>query len=244
MDVAANPAIYDKRMWGVDRLHPSERGHRLLARLFALSLPLPLLALLRTGKVAQCAHPFAQRLDGIGLALHRARRIALAQRAFGVRHRAARFVQTLARGIAFGRALSGQKALLPLQFLAQGLLAVGKRALARLSALPALSLAALTSAALLPGLRPLLSRLLALALAALGFLGLGTQPPAPEWGRMLSENMPYVERAPWAVLAPAAALAVLGALAVLLAAAVRGRAGADTATATAPTAPAACEAAA
>ncbi|MFH9803768.1 ABC transporter permease subunit [Streptomyces albidoflavus] len=85
---------------------------------------------------------------------------------------------------------------------------------------------------------------LALALAALGFLGLGAQPPAPEWGRMLSENMPYVERAPWAVLAPAVALAVLGALAVLLAATVRGRTGADTATATAPTAPAAREAAA
>ncbi|MFF9350804.1 ABC transporter permease subunit [Streptomyces sp. NPDC014734] len=64
----------------------------------------------------------------------------------------------------------------------------------------------------------------ALALASLGFLGLGTQAPAPEWGRMLSENMPYAERAPWAVLAPAAALAALGALAVLTAAAVRGRA--------------------
>ncbi|MHB0908893.1 hypothetical protein ACYCCF_16545 [Streptomyces argenteolus] len=51
---------------------------------------------------------------------------------------------------------------------------------------------------------------------------LGTQAPAPEWGRMLSENMPYAERAPWAVLAPAAALAVLGALAVLTSAAVRG----------------------
>ncbi|MES9509645.1 ABC transporter permease subunit [Streptomyces sp. NPDC000609] len=63
----------------------------------------------------------------------------------------------------------------------------------------------------------------ALALASLGFLGLGTQAPAPEWGRMLSENMPYAERAPWSVLAPAAALAALGALAVLTAAAVRGR---------------------
>ncbi|GAA2938652.1 ABC transporter permease subunit [Kitasatospora cinereorecta] len=63
---------------------------------------------------------------------------------------------------------------------------------------------------------------IALALASLGFLGLGTQAPAPEWGRMLSENMPYAERAPWAVLAPAAALAVLGALAVLTSAAVRG----------------------
>ncbi|MFD7720825.1 ABC transporter permease subunit [Streptomyces sp. NPDC059814] len=63
---------------------------------------------------------------------------------------------------------------------------------------------------------------LALALASLGFLGLGTAPPSPEWGRMLSENLPYAERAPWAVLAPAAALAVLGATAVLAAAAVRG----------------------
>ncbi|NGO72138.1 ABC transporter permease subunit [Streptomyces sp. SB3404] len=59
---------------------------------------------------------------------------------------------------------------------------------------------------------------LALALASLGFLGLGAGPPAPEWGRMLSENMPYAERAPWAVLAPAAALACVGVLAVLLAA--------------------------
>ena len=38
MDVAAQAAVYDKRMWGVDRLHPSERGHRLLARLFAVQL--------------------------------------------------------------------------------------------------------------------------------------------------------------------------------------------------------------
>ncbi|MFE7518403.1 ABC transporter permease subunit [Streptomyces halstedii] len=83
---------------------------------------------------------------------------------------------------------------------------------------------------LLPGVVPPVVRhavlrtpAVALALASLGFLGLGTQPPAPEWGRMLSENMPYAERAPWAVLAPAAALAALGALAVLTSAAVRGR---------------------
>ncbi|MER6991351.1 ABC transporter permease subunit [Saccharopolyspora hirsuta] len=54
----------------------------------------------------------------------------------------------------------------------------------------------------------------ALALASLGFLGLGAQPPEPEWGLVLSEAMPYVERAPWAALAPTAALALLGALAV------------------------------
>ncbi|NUT97533.1 MAG: ABC transporter permease subunit [Saccharothrix sp.] len=60
-----------------------------------------------------------------------------------------------------------------------------------------------------------------LALAALGFLGLGAQPPSPEWGLLLAENQPYAERAPWAVLAPAAALAVLGALAVTVADGVR-----------------------
>ncbi|MGW2844260.1 ABC transporter permease subunit [Streptomyces sp. NPDC001274] len=70
---------------------------------------------------------------------------------------------------------------------------------------------------------------IALALASLGFLGLGAQPPAPEWGRMLAENLPYAERAPWPVLAPAAALAVLGALTVLTATAVRGRKGIATA---------------
>lgn len=60
-----------------------------------------------------------------------------------------------------------------------------------------------------------------LSLAALGFLGLGAQPPSPEWGRLLAENQPYVERAPWAVLAPATALALLGALAVTAAGGVR-----------------------
>ena len=38
VDLAACPEIYDKRMWGVDRLHPSERGHRLLAGMFAARL--------------------------------------------------------------------------------------------------------------------------------------------------------------------------------------------------------------
>lgn len=65
---------------------------------------------------------------------------------------------------------------------------------------------------------------IALALASLGFLGLGTGAPAPEWGRTLSENLPYAERAPWGVLLPAAALVALGVLAVLVTGAVRGRA--------------------
>ncbi|MGJ7440697.1 ABC transporter permease subunit [Aquipuribacter sp. MA13-6] len=54
----------------------------------------------------------------------------------------------------------------------------------------------------------------ALALAALGFLGLGPQPPVPDWGLVLAEGMPYVERAPWVVLAPVLSLVALSVLAV------------------------------
>ncbi|MGW0904584.1 ABC transporter permease subunit [Streptomyces sp. NPDC002853] len=74
----------------------------------------------------------------------------------------------------------------------------------------------LLPAVLPPVTRHALLRLpaVALALAALGFLGLGAQPPSPEWGLLLAENQPYAERAPWALLAPAAALALLGALTV------------------------------
>ncbi len=56
----------------------------------------------------------------------------------------------------------------------------------------------------------------ALALAALGFLGLGPRPPAPEWGLLLAESLPYLERAPWAVLVPALALVLMSILAVSL----------------------------
>lgn len=58
---------------------------------------------------------------------------------------------------------------------------------------------------------------IALALAALGFLGLGPQQPSPEWGLILAEGINYVERAPWAVVAPASALALAAVLAVGLA---------------------------
>ena len=33
-DAATDTEVYDPRMWAVDRLHPSERGHRLIARRF------------------------------------------------------------------------------------------------------------------------------------------------------------------------------------------------------------------
>jgi hypothetical protein len=31
LDVARDPATYERRYWSVDRLHPNERGHRLIA---------------------------------------------------------------------------------------------------------------------------------------------------------------------------------------------------------------------
>jgi dipeptide transport system permease protein len=42
--------------------------------------------------------------------------------------------------------------------------------------------------------------------AALGFLGLGVQPPLPEWGSMLSAARDYIERAPWVVTMPGLAI--------------------------------------
>ncbi|CAG1009965.1 Glutathione transport system permease protein GsiD [Anaerolineae bacterium] len=47
--------------------------------------------------------------------------------------------------------------------------------------------------------------------AGLSFLGLGTQPPTPSWGVMLSESRGIAEMAPWLMLFPAVAI-VLGVL--------------------------------
>lgn len=41
-----------------------------------------------------------------------------------------------------------------------------------------------------------------LNMAALGFLGLGAQPPTPEWGAMLSDAKSFLETAPWLVTWP------------------------------------------
>ncbi|WP_457585064.1 ABC transporter permease [Ensifer canadensis] len=52
----------------------------------------------------------------------------------------------------------------------------------------------------------------ALAVATLSFLGLGIQPPTPEWGQMLVDALPYLESDPRQVLLPGLALtaAVIG----------------------------------
>lgn len=48
--------------------------------------------------------------------------------------------------------------------------------------------------------------------AALGFLGLGAQPPTPEWGKMLAESRDFIQLAPWTLIAPGISimLVVLG----------------------------------
>jgi len=45
--------------------------------------------------------------------------------------------------------------------------------------------------------------------ASLGFLGLGVQPPSPDWGRMVNEAREGYARTPWALWYPAGAIAVL-----------------------------------
>ena len=45
-----------------------------------------------------------------------------------------------------------------------------------------------------------------LTAASLGFLGLGAPPPAPEWGRMISESREFLPEAWWYALAPGLAI--------------------------------------
>lgn len=45
-----------------------------------------------------------------------------------------------------------------------------------------------------------------LATSTLSFLGLGAQPPTPEWGAMLSDGQDYMRYAPWMMLFPGLAI--------------------------------------
>jgi ABC-type dipeptide/oligopeptide/nickel transport system permease subunit len=47
-----------------------------------------------------------------------------------------------------------------------------------------------------------------LGLAALSFLGLGIQPPTPEWGVMINDARPYFQREPWQMIAPGLCIVV------------------------------------
>ena len=48
--------------------------------------------------------------------------------------------------------------------------------------------------------------------ASLGFLGLGAEPPTPEWGTMIAEGRAYLPEAWWAATFPGLAIlfAVIG----------------------------------
>ncbi|TWG87541.1 peptide/nickel transport system permease protein [Cupriavidus gilardii J11] len=84
---------------------------------------------------------------------------------------------------------------------------------------------------LLPELAPVLRTLTSfgvgaavLALAAMGFVGMGAQPPAAELGLMMTELLPYAAEAPWAIGAPVAVLACAMLALVLLGERVNGEA--------------------
>ena len=48
-----------------------------------------------------------------------------------------------------------------------------------------------------------------LGIAGLSFLGLGAQPPTPEWGAMLNDSRSYMQTAPLLLLAPGSAIFLL-----------------------------------
>jgi peptide/nickel transport system permease protein len=48
-----------------------------------------------------------------------------------------------------------------------------------------------------------------LSVSGLSFLGLGAQPPTPEWGLMLSESRSYFQQAPHIMIFPGVFLSLL-----------------------------------
>lgn len=52
--------------------------------------------------------------------------------------------------------------------------------------------------------------LVILAASSLGYLGLGVQPPTPEWGVMVADGREFVTLAPWLPFFPGLAIAIVG----------------------------------
>ena len=48
-----------------------------------------------------------------------------------------------------------------------------------------------------------------LLVVSLSYLGLGAQPPAPDWGLMIAKERAFLVSAPWVVFAPAGAIVLL-----------------------------------
>lgn len=62
--------------------------------------------------------------------------------------------------------------------------------------------------------------------SALSYLGVGTPPPAPEWGAMLADGRTYLQTAPWMSTFPGLAIVVLATAVTVLGRALRRRGGA------------------
>jgi peptide/nickel transport system permease protein len=52
-------------------------------------------------------------------------------------------------------------------------------------------------------------RWIILGISGLNFLGLGAQPPTPEWGAMLNDGRPFLQLAPQLMLYPGVALCLV-----------------------------------
>jgi len=48
------------------------------------------------------------------------------------------------------------------------------------------------------------------AIAALGYLGIGVQPPTPEWGQIMYSGQAFLNTKPWIIIAPGVAIVILG----------------------------------
>lgn len=66
---------------------------------------------------------------------------------------------------------------------------------------------------ILPNIVPALIVMVSMALpgtimstTTLSFLGIGSQPPSPDWGLMVSDGITYITRAPWLAIFPGVAL--------------------------------------
>ena len=52
--------------------------------------------------------------------------------------------------------------------------------------------------------------LVILAVVTLGYLGLGIQPPAPDWGAMISDGQAFITVHPWLSIIPGIAVILVG----------------------------------
>ena len=52
--------------------------------------------------------------------------------------------------------------------------------------------------------------------SALGYLGLGVQPPSAEWGTMIADGKNFLEQAPWMSVFPGCAIVVVGIACILI----------------------------